>query len=121
MQCWTPTGTRARPACSGARQFARRELGERFPQGRRAVGALRRDGRRHGFRVGQRRAEGQVAVLADGPRGYDTRNDAVQITLLRSPRFPDPEADRGRQHITWSVRVLDGGLDVAALEAAKKG
>jgi alpha-mannosidase len=57
-----------------------------------------------------------VAVLADGPRGYDTRNDAVQLTLLRSPRFPDPEADRGRQHITWSVRVLDGGLDVAALE-----
>jgi alpha-mannosidase len=57
-----------------------------------------------------------VAVLADGPRGYDTRNDALQITLLRSPRFPDPEADRGRQHIEWSVRVLDGGLDVASLE-----
>jgi len=58
-----------------------------------------------------------VALLANGPRGYDARNDVLQLTLLRSPRFPDPEADRGRRHIEWSLRVLDGGLDVAALEA----
>jgi len=57
-----------------------------------------------------------VAVLADGPRGWDVRNGAVQLTLLRSPRFPDPEADRGHQKLAWSVRTVDGPLDTARLE-----
>ncbi|MEY5058451.1 MAG: Mannosylglycerate hydrolase, partial [Actinomycetota bacterium] len=57
-----------------------------------------------------------VAVLADGPRGWDVRNGAVQLTLLRSPRFPDPEADRGLQKLAWSVRTVDGPLDTARLE-----
>ena len=57
-----------------------------------------------------------VAVMADGPRGYDVRNDALQLTVMRSPRFPDPEADRGRQHIEWAIRPLDSLADVALLE-----
>lgn len=58
-----------------------------------------------------------IAVMADGPRGYDVRNGAVQLTLMRSPRFPDPEADRGHQRIEWSLRPLDGLADVAGLES----
>ena len=57
-----------------------------------------------------------VALLADGPRGYDVRNDALQLTVMRSPRFPDPEADRGRQHIEWAVRPLGSLVDVSAIE-----
>lgn len=57
-----------------------------------------------------------VALMADGPRGYDVRNDALQLTLMRSPRFPDPEADRGRQHIEWAVRPLETLSDVSVLE-----
>lgn len=49
-----------------------------------------------------------VAVLADGPRGYDVRGDALKLTLLRAPRFPDPEADRGRRTVSWSVRPTTG-------------
>lgn len=49
-----------------------------------------------------------AAIVADGPRGYDVRNDAVALTILRSPRFPDPLADRGRQDISWSVTGLAG-------------
>ena len=57
-----------------------------------------------------------VALMADGPRGYDVRNDAIQLTVMRSPRFPDPEADRGHQHIEWSVRPVDALSDVTELE-----
>ncbi|MSO14767.1 MAG: alpha-mannosidase [Ilumatobacteraceae bacterium] len=49
-----------------------------------------------------------VAILADGPRGYDIRGDELQLTVLRSPKFPDPEADLGQQHLQWSVSLLNG-------------
>ena len=48
-----------------------------------------------------------VAVVADGPRGYDTRGDAIRLTLLRAPLFPDPMADRGGQRLEWSYMVFD--------------
>ena len=49
-----------------------------------------------------------VAVVADGPRGWDVRGDSMQLTVLRSPKYPDPLADRGAQRITWSVTSLAG-------------
>lgn len=56
-----------------------------------------------------------VALVADGPRGYDVRGDALKITLLRSPSFPDPHCDEGPQSVEWGLRV-DDGHDVAHLE-----
>jgi alpha-mannosidase len=50
----------------------------------------------------------RAAILADGPRGYDIRGNALQLTVLRSPKFPDPEADLGHQHLQWSVSLLNG-------------
>ena len=63
-----------------------------------------------------------VAVLADGPRGYDVRGDEIRLTVLRAPRFPDPEADRGRQKIEWAVMITDGEplLDDIEHEAARR-
>jgi alpha-mannosidase len=61
-----------------------------------------------------------LAVLADGPRGYDVRGDAIRLTLLRSPSFPDPRADRGNQRIEWAYLptksdvIADGSLERAA-------
>jgi alpha-mannosidase len=49
-----------------------------------------------------------AAILADGPRGYDIRGDELQLTVLRSPKFPDPEADLGQQHLQWSVSLFNG-------------
>lgn len=57
-----------------------------------------------------------AAILADGPRGYDVRGDAMRLTVLRSPRFPDPEADRGEQRVTWSVAPLPGDAVLAGIE-----
>ena len=42
-----------------------------------------------------------VAVLTDSKYGYSAFGDTLRISLLRAPRNPDPEADRG-QH---TVRV----------------
>lgn len=57
-----------------------------------------------------------VAILADGPRGYDVRGDALRLTVLRAPRYPDPGADRGPQRVRWSTWVHDGDPFVAGLE-----
>ncbi|MEY3690980.1 MAG: hypothetical protein RJB57_635, partial [Actinomycetota bacterium] len=57
-----------------------------------------------------------VAVVADGPRGWDVRGDSLQLTVLRSPKFPDPFADRGAQHISWSVTALSGDPAVEYFE-----
>jgi len=48
-----------------------------------------------------------LAIVADGPRGYDTRGDAIRLTLLRAPLFPDPMADRGGQRLEWSYLAFD--------------
>ena len=57
-----------------------------------------------------------VAILADGPRGYDVRGEAMRLTVVRSPRFPDPEADRGHHHIEWAVTPLPGDPLLAGIE-----
>ena len=57
-----------------------------------------------------------VALLADGPRGYDVRDNQIRLTVLRAPRFPDPFADRGRQKIEWSVLLTDGDPIVHGIE-----
>ena len=57
-----------------------------------------------------------VALLADGPHGYDVRGDALRLTLLRSPRYPDPTADRGLQSVSYAIWVHDGDPFDAGLE-----
>jgi alpha-mannosidase len=57
-----------------------------------------------------------VAVLADGPHGYDVRGDSLRLTLLRSPRYPDPTADRGLQSVSYGIWVHDGDAFAAGLE-----
>lgn len=58
-----------------------------------------------------------VALLADGPRGYDIRHHRLALSLLRSPRFPDPHCDIGAQTIEWNVYLDDGHGDIARVEA----
>jgi alpha-mannosidase len=57
-----------------------------------------------------------IAILADGPRGYDIRGNALALTLLRSPKFPDPQADMGRQRVEWSLYVDQCPGDVEGIE-----
>jgi len=56
-----------------------------------------------------------MAIVADGPRGYDNRGDALRLTLLRAPLFPDPTADRGGQRVEWSYFVADHDVIASGL------
>ena len=38
------------------------------------------------------------------------------LTLLRSPKFPDPQADIGRQRVEWSLYIDQSPGDVEAIE-----
>ncbi len=44
-----------------------------------------------------------VSVLNDSKYGYDAEGNTLRITLLRSPTWPDPDADRGRQQFRYAI------------------
>jgi alpha-mannosidase len=44
-----------------------------------------------------------VALLNDCKYGHDIRDNIIRITLLRSPTQPDPSADQGEHHFTYSL------------------
>jgi alpha-mannosidase len=44
-----------------------------------------------------------VALLNDGKYGYEALGTNLMISLLRSPLYPDPLADEGAHHFTYSV------------------
>ena len=51
-----------------------------------------------------------VALLNDAKYGHDIQRGALRLTLLRAPGFPDPDADRGRHHFTYSLYPHLGDL-----------
>ena len=44
-----------------------------------------------------------VSILNDSKYGYDAAGNTLRLTLLRSPVWPDPDADRGSQHFTYAI------------------
>jgi alpha-mannosidase len=44
-----------------------------------------------------------VAVLNDAKYGYEARDNVLMLTLLRGPLYPDPLADLGHHHFTYSI------------------
>jgi len=53
-----------------------------------------------------------VALLNDCKYGHDVRGPVMRITLLRSPKAPDPEADMGVHYFTYSLLPYQGGFSV---------
>jgi alpha-mannosidase len=43
------------------------------------------------------------SLINDSKYGYDARDNVLRLTLLRSPTWPDPEADRGHQHFSYAL------------------
>ncbi|MEO6966254.1 MAG: glycoside hydrolase family 38 C-terminal domain-containing protein, partial [Acidobacteriaceae bacterium] len=43
------------------------------------------------------------SLINDSKYGYDVKGDVMQLSLLRSPKSPDPNADMGEQHIRYSL------------------
>jgi len=44
-----------------------------------------------------------VALLNDGKYGHDIRGHTMRLTLLKSGIMPDPQADQGLHHFTYSL------------------
>jgi alpha-mannosidase len=62
-----------------------------------------------------------VALVTDSTYGYDLTRDApsagevttiVRLSLLRAPRFPDPQTDQGRQTCSYGL-VIGAGIGAA--------
>ena len=43
------------------------------------------------------------SLINDSKYGYDDKDNVLRISLLRSPTWPDPAADRGHQHFTYAL------------------
>jgi alpha-mannosidase len=65
--------------------------------------------------VGQRYADLSdddygVALLNDCKYGYKILGNVIDLNLLRSPTYPDPDADRGEHEFTYSLLPHSGNL-----------
>ncbi|HUI30918.1 MAG TPA: glycoside hydrolase family 38 C-terminal domain-containing protein [Candidatus Acidoferrales bacterium] len=49
-----------------------------------------------------------VSLLNQAKYGYDTRGSTMRLSLLRSPVWPDPTADRGEHEIKYAIYSHDG-------------
>jgi len=44
-----------------------------------------------------------ISILSDSKYGYDIHSNIMKISLLRSPKWPDEFADRGKHKFTYSI------------------
>ena len=54
-----------------------------------------------------------VSLLNDCKYGYDSQPNQLRLTLLRSPNWPDPEADRGWHQFTYAIYPHPAGWQSA--------
>jgi alpha-mannosidase len=59
-----------------------------------------------------------VSLLNDCKYGHDVQDNVLRVTLLRSPTFPDPEADQGTHHFTYSLLPHPGDWRTETVTAA---
>jgi alpha-mannosidase len=43
------------------------------------------------------------SLINESKYGYDARDNVLRLSLLRSPVWPDPEADRGHHHFSFAL------------------
>ena len=44
-----------------------------------------------------------VSLINESKYGYDAAGNVLRLSLLRSPTWPDPDADRGHHHFTYAL------------------
>ncbi len=54
-----------------------------------------------------------VSLLTDCKHGFDASPNHLRLTLLKSPLWPDPKADRGSHHFTYAVYPHSGSWQTA--------
>ena len=57
-----------------------------------------------------------VSLINNSKYGYDATSHLLRLTLLRSPVYPDPDADRGTQRFVYSIYPHDGNWQTAMSE-----
>jgi len=58
-----------------------------------------------------------VALLSECKYGFSTFANIMRLTLLRSPKHPDPEADQGRHRFSYALMPHAGGWREAGVVA----
>jgi alpha-mannosidase len=53
------------------------------------------------------------SLLNDSKYGYDDKDNVLRLSLLRSPTWPDPDADRGRQEFHYALYPHGGSWQQA--------
>jgi alpha-mannosidase len=56
-----------------------------------------------------------VAILNNGKYGHDIHGNVMRLSLLKSPKAPDPEADMGVHHFTYVVLPHYGPYNYASV------
>jgi alpha-mannosidase len=59
-----------------------------------------------------------VSLLNDCKYGHDVQGNVMRLSLLRGPTYPDPQADQGEQHFTYSLLPHAGGWDAGGTISA---
>ena len=49
------------------------------------------------------------SLINESKYGYDAKGNVLRISLLRSPTWPDPDADRGHHSFRYSLYAHAGG------------
>ncbi len=52
-----------------------------------------------------------VSLLNDCKYGHDIQGNVIRLSLLRSPSYPDPNADQGEHHFIYSLLPHPGSWD----------
>jgi len=50
-----------------------------------------------------------IAILNNGRNGYDAKDNAIHLSVIRGPWGPDPRADEGRHTFSYSIFPHAGG------------
>lgn len=58
-----------------------------------------------------------VALLSDSKYGYSTFANVMRMSLLRSPKYPDPQADMGRHEFAYAIMPHRGNWREAGVVA----
>lgn len=58
-----------------------------------------------------------VALMSDSKYGYSAKDGCLGMTMLKSAKAPDANADMGHHHFVYSVFVGDGSLQATIAEA----
>lgn len=64
--------------------------------------------------------DADFAVLAPDRFGWSCTTDSIGLSLLRSPRYPDPTADVGAQHIQYALGPIPTAAAVALGEQQRR-